>query len=192
MLVQQIKNCLLPIHLPGEQLERLKSAAVLVPVVKTHNDDWQIIFTRRAEHLRHHPGQISFPGGSYEQSDIDLCYTAVRETQEETGIDNNQIQLLGRLPQQQTISRFFITPYVGLIDPAYETAIDTNEVAEIFTVPFSFLADVANHQQITKVINGTRYNYYVVQYKDYNIWGATANILVNFIQQLNIQEPPVA
>ncbi|TQV84556.1 NUDIX hydrolase [Aliikangiella coralliicola] len=188
-MIEKIQSILLPLSTPSESSDSLKCAAVLMPIVKnSHSGDWEVIFTRRAEHLKHHPGQISFPGGGYEVQDDGLGDTAIRETFEEIGISPKQIQLIGRLPQQQTISQYNVTPYVGIIDPDYQLAIDDNEVAEVFTAPFSFVTDQTNQKKVEETIKGKQYSFYVIQYKHYNIWGATAKILVNFTRRLNRDE----
>ena len=164
--------------------DNLVAAAVLVPLIKDLQGNWQVLFTRRADHLKHHPGQISFPGGRFEKSDINLCQTAIRETEEEIGIPASNIQLIGRLPQEKTVSQYIMTPYVGIVDSDYCTKIDHNEVAEIFTVPLNFLKDPINLQQESLIFNGIERHFYVIQYQSYRIWGATAQILVNFFQCL--------
>lgn len=189
MLIQQLKRHLLPINTPSDQLASLKPAAVLVPLVlqsiSSSSNQWAVIFTQRADHLKHHPGQISFPGGRFEVNDINLCYTAIRETNEEIGINIEHIKLIGQLKQQQTISQYYITPFVGLINPTYQITIDYNEVSKVFTVPLNHLMELNNYQKIKKLINKKQYDYYVLHYKDYNIWGATANILMNFARHLS-------
>ena len=185
-MIKKIKPTLLPLSEPSESSTLLRCAAVLMPLVKNlDTGEWEIIFTRRAEHLKHHPGQISFPGGGYETQDKDLSDTAIRETFEEIGINAGQIELLGRLPQQQTISQYNITPYVGIVDPKYQLTIDNNEVAEVFTAPFNFITDQTNQKKVEETIKGQQYSFYVIQYKHYNIWGATAKILVNFTRRLH-------
>ncbi|WP_444994279.1 CoA pyrophosphatase [Aliikangiella sp. IMCC44359] len=183
MYLTELQNQLLPLTEPAKLQVALKSAAVLMPLVKQPNNEWQVILTRRAEHLKHHPGQISFPGGRYENSDPNLSYTALRETHEEIGIHPDKVKLIGRLPQQHTVSQYEITPYVGVIDADYRAIADPNEVEEIFTVPLSFLTNESNQQLVKKNANDKQYNYYVIRYKHYNIWGATAKILVNFARR---------
>lgn len=184
-MIDSIHQRLLPLNEPSEKNRELKRAAVLVPLVKnTKFDQWQVIFTRRADHLKHHPGQISFPGGGFEYHDQNLKTTAIRETHEEIGIKPSQIKLLGRLPQQQTVSQYNVTPYVGIVDSDYQVSIDQNEVAEVFTTPFDYVTDQANQKKVTESINGKEYSFYVIQYKHYNIWGATARILVNLSRRL--------
>ncbi|MCW8879651.1 MAG: CoA pyrophosphatase [Kangiellaceae bacterium] len=185
-MINSIKSQLLPVDHPSETKDAFKCAAVLMPLVKNEvMNRWEVIFTKRAEHLKHHPGQISFPGGGYELQDSHLSETATRETFEEIGIGQDKIQLIGRLPQQQTVSQYNVTPFVGVINPNYQLKIDQNEVAEVFTAPFDFVTDLTNQKRVSETINGHQYNFYVIQYKHYNIWGATAKILVNFTRRIN-------
>jgi len=185
-MINRLKECLIPLDRVSKKQIELKCAAVLLPLIfDIESDEWQILLTKRAKHLKHHPGQISFPGGGYETHDLDLSVTATRETHEEVGIEPELIQLLGKLPQQETISQYYMTPFVGIIESNYQLKIDPNEVAEVFTVPFDFLINEANQIQVTEAINGTEYTYHKIQYKQYNIWGATARILVNLSRRLN-------
>ncbi len=162
-----------------------RQASVLLPLVKnSDNNHWDIILTKRALHLKHHPGEISFPGGRFEPQDKNLETTAIRETEEEIGIVGQQIQTIGRLPRQNTISQYQVSPFVAIIDPNYQLTINENEVAEAFLVPLSYVLNSSNHQKVNRNINNQSVSYYLIQYNDYNIWGATARMLVNFSQML--------
>jgi 8-oxo-dGTP pyrophosphatase MutT (NUDIX family) len=180
LLTQRI----LPLAEPSPKQADFRCAAVLIPLVERAENQWDVIFTRRAEHLKHHPGQISFPGGGYESQDKNLGDTAVRETFEEIGIRAEQVRLIGKLPQQQTISQYNVTPFIGIIDSNYQLKIDYNEVAEVFTAPLEFVIDQTNQQKQTEQFNGRQISYYVIRYKQYNIWGATARILVNLSRRI--------
>lgn len=184
-MIDSIRQSLIPLNNDSTKSSNLRCAAVLIPLFFNKENKLEVIFTRRAEHLKHHPGQISFPGGGFEKNDNDLSKTAIRETYEEIGIQAEKIELIGRLPQQETISQYNITPFVGVVDSNYQLAIDSNEVAEVFTVPFDFVTDLTNHKKQTESFNGKQFSFYVIQYKHYNIWGATARILVNFSRRLN-------
>lgn len=162
-----------------------RQASVLLPLVRnSSNDHWDIILTKRALHLKHHPGEISFPGGRFEPQDKDLETTAKRETEEEIGIASQHIQTIGRLPRQNTISQYQVSPFVGIIAPEYKLTIDENEVAEAFLVPLSFVINSSNHQKVNRNINNQSVSYYLIQYNDYHIWGATARMLVNLTRML--------
>jgi len=184
-MIKSIQQQLLPVDQPSQKRVDFRCAAVLVPLVKDEQDgEWQVIFTRRAEHLKHHPGQISFPGGGFENNDRNLSHTAIRETSEEIGINPEHIHLIGRLPQQRTISQYNVTPFVGTIAPEHQISLDTNEVAEVFRAPLAFVTAPTNQQRVTENIQGKDFSFYVIRYKQYNIWGATARILVNLTRRL--------
>ncbi|MGB0671037.1 MAG: CoA pyrophosphatase [Rhodospirillales bacterium] len=162
---------------------RLRRAAVLVPVVG-REDGLSILFTRRTDHLHHHAGQISFPGGRVEEGDTSLEDTALRETEEECGLDRRHISLLGRLDDYVTRTGFRITPVVGLVHPPFGLNPDTFEVAEIFEVPLAFLLDPANRVRESRRFEGTTRYFHAFPYGDYFIWGATAGMLVNLVSRL--------
>ncbi|MDR2689283.1 MAG: CoA pyrophosphatase, partial [Azoarcus sp.] len=125
------------------------AAAVLVPLVRREEEP-TVLLTRRTSHLRHHAGQIGFPGGGVEAGDDCAEATALRETREEIGLSSERIELIGRLPDYLTGTGFRITPVVGLLRPPLDLAalvIDTFEVAEVFEVPLAFFLDPANHRQ---------------------------------------------
>jgi len=156
----------------------LVPAAVLVPVV-VRPAGLTVLLTRRTDHLHHHPGQISFPGGRVEATDASPVMTALRETEEEIGLDPDRIELLGELTEYRTGTGFLVTPVVGLVHPPFELALDAFEVAEAFEVPLVFLLDPANHERHTIEHEGHRREYYAMPYQGYFIWGATAGILVS-------------
>ena len=156
----------------------LTPAAVLVPIV-LHKSEPTVLLTRRTDHLHHHPGQVSFPGGRVEAQDRSPVETALRETEEEISLRRGHIELLGCLPRYRTITGFEITPVVGLVTPPFELALDAFEVAEVFEVPLSFLLDTTNHQRHSVDVQGVRREYYAMPYGDYFIWGATAGMLVS-------------
>lgn len=161
----------------GAPAGSLHPAAVLVPVV-TRPDGLTVLLTKRTEHLHHHPGQISFPGGRMEVEDASPVVTALRETQEEIGLGAEHVELLGSLPNYRTGTGFEVTPVVGLVTPPFELTLDAFEVAEAFEVPLAFLLDPVNHQRHRMEVRGKVREYYAMPYKDYYIWGATAGMLV--------------
>ena len=156
----------------------LRPAAVLVPIVLREPEP-TVLLTRRTDHLHHHPGQVSFPGGRVEDEDTSPIETALRETEEEISLHRAHVELLGCLPQYQTGTGFDITPVVGLVTPPFELQLDPFEVAEAFEVPLSFLLDESNHQRHSAMIRGARREYYAMPYGEYFIWGATAGMLVS-------------
>ena len=161
----------------------LKPSAVLVPIVERDNG-LHLLFTQRTEHLKHHAGQISFPGGRMDKTDTDLIHTALRETEEEIGVTKDYIEVIGKLPIQPTVSGYIIQPIVAIIENHYEMTINPDEVADAFEVPLDFLLDESNRSHVYKEFNGQRYPIYSIPYQERDIWGATAGIIVAFSKQL--------
>ncbi len=168
-------------HLP------LKSAAVLIALVEPEQRDegLQVLLTKRASHLKHHPSQVSFPGGKVEQEDNSLIDTALREAFEEIGLSREAVSVAGQLPPYQTISGFQVTPVVAIVSRSQAYKIDKNEVAEIFQVPLQHFLTTNDHHVFTASRNGKQHNVHFLPYKHYNIWGATAVMLKDLVSQLN-------
>ena len=153
-------------------------AAVLIPIVQNENH-LSILLTKRADHLNDHAGQISFPGGRKEDTDLDIKHTALREAHEEIGLAHHYVEPLGLLPDYFTITGYQVTPVVGLVQSIDELSPDPNEVAEIFEVPLAFLMNPANHQVMEwRGEDGYR-KFYAMPYESKFIWGATAGMLRN-------------
>jgi len=161
----------------------LTRAAVLVPIV-LRDDGPTLLLTRRAAHLNAHGGQISFPGGRTEESDASAAAAALRETEEEVGIDRRHIEVIGELPEYRTGTGFSVMPVVGLLHPPFVTRTDPLEVAEVFEVPLAFLMDGAHHQRRTAEFSTGRRTFYTMPYQRYFIWGATAGMLRNLFHFL--------
>lgn len=161
----------------------LRAAAVLVPVV-TRQDALTVVLTRRTDHLAHHPGQISFPGGHIDETDVSAEAAALREADEEIGLRARDVSVIGRLASYVTRTGFDIAPVVGLVDPGYTPRPDPSEVAEIFEVPLAFLMNPANHQRHSRMFEGAERHFYAMPYGDYFIWGATAGMLVDLSERL--------
>lgn len=154
-------------------------AAVLVPLVD-RPEGWTVLLTQRTDHLAHHPGQISFPGGRLEADDQgDPVVCALRETEEEIGLPQAQVEVIGRLDDYVTGTGFTITPVVGVIRPPFETSPDPFEVAEVFEVPLDFLLDPENHKLHRRIIEGRHRPFWSMTWEERMIWGATAGMLVN-------------
>lgn len=158
-------------------------AAVLVPLV-LRDATPSVLLTRRTDHLHHHPGQISFPGGRVEAGDASPVATALRETQEEIGLAADRVELLGALPDYFTGTGFRVTPVVGLVHPPFELVLDTFEVAEAFEVPLAHFLDPANHLRHSLEVEGRTRHFHAMPYGDYYIWGATAGMLMSLYQVL--------
>ena len=157
-----------------------RAAAVLIGIV-ARADDPTILFTRRTAHLKAHAGQISFPGGSIEPKDTGPVAAALREAHEEIGLDPLQVEVLGRLDPYDTITGFRIHPIVGWIEPPVAFALDPFEVEELFEVPLAFVLDRANHASGTVERGGRTRRFFRLPFRHYDIWGATAGMLVNFV-----------
>lgn len=169
---------------PGLQpMMPLKSAAVLVPLVD-HQAGMTVLFTTRTAHLAYHAGQVSFPGGRIETGDSGPVETALRETEEETGLEPRHVDVIGHLHTYVTRTGFVVTPVVGMIRPPCVLTPDPYEVAEIFEVPLAFLLDPANHQRCSSEFEGVMRHFYAVQYGRHFIWGATAGMLIDLYELL--------
>jgi len=162
----------------------LKPAAVLVPLI-LRPDAITVLFTRRTEDLAHHPGQVSFPGGHVDAIDNSSEEAALRETEEEVGLNRQHIEIIGRLDTYKTRTGFSVVPVVGLVTPPFDVVPDPSEVAEIFEVPLMFLMDPANHERHHRDFQGARREFYAMPYNGHFIWGATAGMVVNLYDVLN-------
>lgn len=160
-----------------------RPASVLLPLV-THPAEPTVLLTRRTDRLQDHAGQVSFPGGGREPQDADAIVTALRETEEEIGLPRGQVEVAGYLRGYLTVSGYAVTPVVGLVPPGFSLKPDPLEVAEIFEVPLSFLADPANRHIESRTLGGENVGFYVFQYLEHRVWGATAAMLVNFLEAL--------
>jgi 8-oxo-dGTP pyrophosphatase MutT (NUDIX family) len=158
-------------------------AAVLIPVV-AHAQEPTLLFTQRTTHLRSHSGQVAFPGGRAEPGDASAEFTALREAEEEIGLNPSGVEVLARLPDYRTRTGYRVTPVVGLLTPPLSLTRDPHEVAEIFEVPLAFLMDQRNCQRRTREFLGQTVGYYVFEYQNRVIWGATAGMLVNLNRML--------
>ena len=161
----------------------LKPAAVLILVIN-QRDAPTVLFTQRTAHLTDHAGQISFPGGRVEAADRDPFHTALREAEEETGVDANRIDIIGTLPQYTTGTGYLITPVVGWMEPPVVYQPDPTEVEECFEVPLEFLIDINNHHLETAMYKGRMRSYYALPFGHRYIWGATAGMLVTLTRVL--------
>jgi len=163
-----------------------QAAAVLVPIVD-RADGMTVLLTQRTDHLHHHPGQVSFPGGRVEANDEHPVATAIRETEEEIGLDRQFLEVAGYLDLYKTVTGFLVTPVVAFVKTGFKLALDTFEVAQAFEVPLDFILDPANYRLESRIVNGAARRYYVIPYEDHNIWGATAAMLVNLGEKLRAE-----
>lgn len=162
----------------------LTPAAVLVPLVE-RLEGYTVLLTQRTSHLEHHAGQISFPGGRAEEGDASPVETALREAEEEIGLQRRHVvEIAGFLDLYQTVTGFLVTPVVGLVTPPFELRLDAFEVAEAFEVPLEFILDPRHHEHRSMLYKGQQRRYYVIPYEDRFIWGATAAMLVGLARRL--------
>ncbi len=160
-----------------------RAAAVLVPLV-LRDDDLFLLLTQRSADLRHHAGQISFPGGRVEESDENAVATALRETEEEIGLERRHVRVIGRLPDHLIVTGFRVTPVVAFVNDAFTLRLDANEVAGTFEVPLRFILDPANHVPRTRHFDGHSVELTDLPWGEHNIWGATAGMLLTFYRVL--------
>lgn len=162
----------------------LRPAAVLVPIWR-RPEGLCLILTKRASHLKHHPGQIAFPGGKVEAGDAGPEAAALRETHEEIGLPPASVQILGRLPAHETVTGFSMTPILGHISDDFQTRPEAGEVEEVFTVPLSHILDPSRYAIERRLWRGQWRRYYAVPYGPYYIWGATARILRGLAERVS-------
>ena len=168
-----------------EAAGKVTKAAVLIPLV-LKEEGLSVLLTQRTNHLRDHAGQISFPGGRMDPEDQSPNDTALRESQEEIGLDPKRVEIIGHMPQYLTVSGYSVTPVVGLVQAQAEYVLDEFEVADVFEVPLSFLLDPANHQvRLWQSEQGGR-RFYSMPYENRFIWGATAGMLRNLYHLLKV------
>lgn len=163
----------------------MTAASVLIPLV-LRPEGLTMLLTQRTDHLTDHAGQISFPGGRAEDYDGSAVETALRETEEEIGLDRRHIDIIGSLPDYVTGTGYRVTPVVGLVTPPFELHPDENEVAEIFEVPLAFLMNGENHRRMSfEMPDGSgRRSFYAMPFERFFIWGATAGMLRNLFHFL--------
>jgi 8-oxo-dGTP pyrophosphatase MutT (NUDIX family) len=167
---------------PGDG-EALKAAAVLIPLVE-HEAGVTVLLTRRSDTLRSHTGQIAFPGGRTDPGETPWA-AALREAEEEIGLDREHVTLAGLSSGYQTGSGYDITPVVGFVRPGFHLNPNPQEVADVFEAPFAFLMDPGNHERrFREQSDGLRRYFYAMPYEDRQIWGATAGMLRALYERL--------
>jgi len=170
-----------PIVLP-EQSKLLEPSAILI-LLRQQNHTIEMILTRRAFHLKNHPGQLSFAGGRQEDADQNLQQTAIREAHEEIGLPLEQVEVIGCFKGIETISGFWMTPIIAYTDYQGEWTIDTNEVHSMFSIPLDWAMQKNRWREENGIFRGERRSYYCAWWKGQLVWGATAQIL-NKMNQL--------
>ena len=162
------------VHLPEDRV--LRPASVLIPVQMVAGYA-QLILTKRSARLKHHPGQIAFPGGKQDESDANPAAAALREAHEEIGLPPGLVQVLGELPTHETVTGYVMTPVLGFVRDSFDEKPEAGEVDEIFLVPLDHVINPANFRIEARRWQGRRRYYYAVPFGPYYIWGATARIL---------------
>ncbi len=171
-----------PIMQKIAEVRPIRPAAVLVPVVD-HREP-TVLLTQRSQHLPNHPGQISFPGGKIEKSDAHPLDAALRETEEEIGLDRGHVEPLGYLDLYMTTQGYRIVPLIARVEPGFALTLNTGEVDDSFEVPLAFLMDQANVQRHSRDWNGMTRHYYAITFGERYIWGVTAGILRNLFDRI--------
>ena len=161
----------------------LQPAGVLVAFLEAEGVP-RLVLTKRSSRLKHHPGQIAFPGGKVDPGDGGPVGAALREAEEEVGLPRGTVDVFGELPRHETVTGFTVTPVLGRIRADFRPVPEAGEVDEVFTVPLSHVAERANYQVQSRFWRGQRRFYYTVPYGPYYIWGATARILRGLAERL--------
>jgi 8-oxo-dGTP pyrophosphatase MutT (NUDIX family) len=172
-----------PVAMREQLVANLVPASVLVPVIERAGS-LTVLLTQRSAELRHHAGQVSFPGGRMEEDDTDILATALRETHEEVGIAPDEVSVLGYLQPMPTITGYAVTPVIGLLAAPSNLILDASEVEYTFEVPLHFLLDQRNQQSAEREFRDRKIQVSQFVYADQRIWGATAHILIQLRQYL--------
>lgn len=168
---------------PSPSGRDLRPAAVIAPLL-LHDGPPRFLFTERAAHLSQHAGQVSFPGGRVDPTDLTPADAAVRELKEEVGIDPLYVDMVGRFDSYETVTGYEVQPFVGIVRPGYRLSIDPNEVALTFETPVDFLMNPANHERHSRTWQGRERHFYAMPWNGHYIWGATAGMLKSLYDRL--------
>lgn len=160
-------------------LSNLREAAVLVPILR-RPEGYTVLLTRRADTLRNHKGQVSFPGGKRDPEDASLTVCALREAEEEVGLPPGNAEIIGYLDDYPTTTRYRVTPVVALVTPPENFAFDAAEVAEVFEVPLAVLLDPNRYESRMLTKEGLNVPFFELNHEGRRIWGATAGMLRDF------------
>lgn len=162
---------------------KLRAAGVLAPIIQKE-DGLHLLLTKRSSALKHHPGQIAFPGGKQDDTDSDVTAAALREAHEEIGLPRDSVTVLGSLPAHETVTGFIVTPVIGFVTSGFTITPEKGEVDEVFSVPLGHVLDAANYVIESRRWRGSKRSYYAVPYGPYYIWGATARMLRAWTDQI--------
>jgi 8-oxo-dGTP pyrophosphatase MutT (NUDIX family) len=171
-----------------------KPAAVLIPFLRV-SEAWHILFTRRTDMVADHKGQVSFPGGQADPGDTSPEFTALREAEEEIGLNPADVRILGKLNELPTITNYCVTPIVGAIPWPYPLRLAEVEVRRAFCIQLTWLADPAHHEIRFRNIPGSATPLPVIYFQHYDgelLWGVSAQIVVNLLTALKLWPLPAA
>jgi 8-oxo-dGTP pyrophosphatase MutT (NUDIX family) len=183
----KVKGKTFPTHYPPEYLSGApRPAAVLIPFLQKDNS-WHVLFTRRNDSLPEHSGQVAFPGGRAEPGDASPESTALREAQEEIGLNPGDVRILGQLYDFLTITNYRVTPVVGVIPWPYTFQLEVEEVSRVFTIPLDWLADPVNREEKSRALPPPFPPISVIYFHPYEgevLWGASATFTVSLLDIL--------
>jgi 8-oxo-dGTP pyrophosphatase MutT (NUDIX family) len=185
---QHIKSCFSSTDVPPRRVQSIPGyaqAGVLVPLV-FRNDACELLFTKRTESVETHKGQISFPGGMVDAADPDIEHTALREANEEIGLPSSHIEIVGLLDDMATPSGFVITPVVGVIADLPHLKLNTDEVAEVFSVALDFFSRPSSGRTERREFRGRTHEVWFYDWNDRIIWGATAMMIRSLLKRLRL------
>jgi len=189
--IEEIKTALADYHPKSElmndpNLDGMRRASVLIPFY-INSGDLSIVFMKRPDDQSVHGGQISFPGGGRDKIDKTALHTALRETEEEIGVDRNQIDVWGKLTVDRVLaSQYLVYPFVGLIPSPYSFNLNEDEVEKLIIIPYDYLIDLKNLSIEMFNWKGRRFRTYIFTFEKEKIWGLTARLLVNLITLINL------
>lgn len=166
-------------------LAKMRHAAVMIPLLEMDHQ-WHVLLTQRSESLVEHRGQVAYPGGARERQDKDLQQTALREMQEEIGVDPDDVIVFGHLGDMPIVTGYLVRPFVGQIPWPYELVLSNDEVQNAFTIPINWLSDPKNHEVAFRSFAGREFQViYFDHYDGHQLWGASAEMTLALLSALN-------
>ncbi|MBN05254.1 MAG: CoA pyrophosphatase [Ponticaulis sp.] len=178
------------IHLDDDDMDNLRDAGVLIGIVD-RGGELNVVLTERPKTMAKHPGQVAFPGGKVDPHDECPVDAALREANEEVGVEPEEVTLMGRSGLYLTRTGFRITPVVGLLPPDFVAKPDPHEVDDVFETPLSFLMNPANHEEKSVEWKGRRHRYFEMPHNGHYIWGVTAGVIRALYERLYCEEETI-